>query len=229
MHPVNRVQGLVWDCRASQADLWHSGTAATIKRLGRVNDDIFHYSDVIMGATGSKSTSLTIVYSAVYSDADQRKHQGSASLAFVWGIHRWPVNSPHKWPVTRKMFPLDDVIMDCRASQADLWHSGTASTVKRLGRVNDGIFAAIIWQRDWHSILFSQELWDITLRTPEYSGQSRSIPCLLMTWQCCVAGSSTCMILATWVWYVNVDLGTCTVATNSAQMSWNETKYLRLL
>ena len=40
-----------------------------------------------------------------------RKHQSSASLAFVRGIHRGPVNSPHKWPVTRKMFPLDDVIM----------------------------------------------------------------------------------------------------------------------
>ena len=40
-----------------------------------------------------------------------RKHQSSASLALVRGIHRWPVNSPHKWPVTRKMFPFDDVIM----------------------------------------------------------------------------------------------------------------------
>ena len=46
-----------------------------------------------------------------YSGADQRKHQSSASLAFVRGIHRWPVNSPHKGPVTRKMFPFDDVIM----------------------------------------------------------------------------------------------------------------------
>ena len=35
------------------------------------------------------------------------------SLAFVRGIHWWLVNSPHKWPVTRKMFPFDDVIMDC--------------------------------------------------------------------------------------------------------------------
>ena len=70
-----------------------------------------HYNDVIMGAIASQITSLTIVYSAVYSDTDQRKHQSSASLAFVWGIHRWPVNSPHKWPVTRKMFPFDDVIM----------------------------------------------------------------------------------------------------------------------
>ena len=64
-----------------------------------------------MGAMASQITSLTIVYSTVYSGADQRKHQSSASLAFVWGIHRGPVNSPHKGPVTRKIFPFDDVIM----------------------------------------------------------------------------------------------------------------------
>ena len=61
----------------------------------------------------SQITSRTIVCSTVYSVADQRKHQSSASLAFVRGIHRWPVNSPHKGPVTRKMFPFDDVIMGC--------------------------------------------------------------------------------------------------------------------
>ena len=54
-----------------------------------------------MGVMVSRISSLTIVYSTVYSGADQ----SSASLAFVWGIHRWPVNSPHKWAVTRKMFP----------------------------------------------------------------------------------------------------------------------------
>ena len=64
-----------------------------------------------MGAIASQITSLTIVYSAVYSDADQRKHESSASLAFVWGIHREPVNSPHKWPVTWKMSLFGDVIM----------------------------------------------------------------------------------------------------------------------
>ena len=53
-----------------------------------------------------------IVYSTVYSGADQSKHQSSASLAFVWGIHRGPKNSLPKWPVTRKMFPFDDVIMN---------------------------------------------------------------------------------------------------------------------
>ena len=77
------------------------------------NHDVGHiyYTDVIMGAMASQITSLTIVYSTVYSGADQRKYQSSASLAFVKGIHRGPVNSPHKWPVTRKMFPFDDVIM----------------------------------------------------------------------------------------------------------------------
>ena len=64
-----------------------------------------------MGSMASQITSLTIVYLAIYSGSDQRKHQSSTSLAFVWGIHRGPVNSPHKWPVTRKMFPFDDVIM----------------------------------------------------------------------------------------------------------------------
>ena len=64
-----------------------------------------------MRAMASQVTSLTIVYSSVYSGADQWTYQSSASLAFVWGIHRWPVNSPHKWPVTRKMFPYDNVIM----------------------------------------------------------------------------------------------------------------------
>ena len=64
-----------------------------------------------MSTMVSQITSLTIVYSSVYSGADQRKHQSSASLAFVWGIHRWPVNSPHKGPVTRNFFSFDDIIM----------------------------------------------------------------------------------------------------------------------
>ena len=64
---------------------------------------LFHYNNVIMGAIAPQITSPTTVYSIVYSDADQRKHQSSTSLTSVWGIHRGPVNSPHKWPVTRKM------------------------------------------------------------------------------------------------------------------------------
>ena len=72
-------------------------------------DGATHYTDAVMGAMASQITSLN---STVYSGADQRKHQSFASLTLVWGIHRGPVNSPHKWPVTRKMFPFDDVIME---------------------------------------------------------------------------------------------------------------------
>ena len=72
---------------------------------------IRHYSDVIMSSKASQFTSIRIVYSTVYLGADHRKYQSSASLAFVRGIHRLPVNSPHKRPVTRKIFPFDDVIM----------------------------------------------------------------------------------------------------------------------
>ena len=75
------------------------------------NPQTQHYGDVIMGAVASQITSLANVYSTVYSDTEQRKHLSSASLAFVRGIHRTPVNSPHRCPVTRKMFPFDDVIM----------------------------------------------------------------------------------------------------------------------
>ena len=84
-----------------------------LRTIQRVNGQshINHYSDVTMSAIASLITSLTIVYSTVCSGADQTKHQSSVSLAFVQGIHRWPVNSPHKWPIARKMFPFDDVIM----------------------------------------------------------------------------------------------------------------------
>ena len=71
-----------------------------------------HYNDVIMSAMASKITSLTIVFSTVYSGADQRRHQSSALLAFfLRGMHRWPVNSTHKCPETRDMFPFDNVII----------------------------------------------------------------------------------------------------------------------
>ena len=74
-------------------------------------DIIIHYNSVIMSAMAYQITSLTIVYSTVYSGADQRKHQSYVSLAFVRGIHRWLVNSPHKEPVMRKTYPYDDAII----------------------------------------------------------------------------------------------------------------------
>ena len=86
-----------------------------------------------MGAIASQITNLRIVFSNVYSDADQRKHQSSASQAFVRGIHRWPVNSPHKWPVTQKMFPFDDIKMGLSFvrvwGENYLYHNCTTLTV----------------------------------------------------------------------------------------------------
>ena len=70
-----------------------------------------HYTDVIMSTVASQITKVSIVCcSTVCSDADQRKYQGIASLAFVKGIHRWPTDPPIG-PVTQKLFSFDDVII----------------------------------------------------------------------------------------------------------------------
>ena len=80
-----------------------------------------------MGAIASRITGVPVVYSSICSGADQRKHQSFAPLAFLRGIHWWPMKSPHKGPVTRKMFPFDHVIMcimDVRAiTDAVKWES----------------------------------------------------------------------------------------------------------
>ena len=73
-----------------------------------------HYSDVIMSKVSSQIPGVSMVCSAVYLGVDQRKHQRSASVPFVRGIQRWHMNSPHKGPVARKMFPYDDVIVGSR-------------------------------------------------------------------------------------------------------------------
>ena len=75
---------------------------------------LWHSCDVITSALVSKITSVSILGSTACSGVDQRKHISSASLSLVRKIQRWPVNSPHKGPVTRKIFPLDDVIMVCK-------------------------------------------------------------------------------------------------------------------
>ena len=110
-HEGNFINRLVTTATATA-----TATIATTATVAADDDTITitHYNDAIMGAMASQITSLTIVYSTVYSSADQRTHQSSTSLAFVRGIHRWPVNSPHKWPVTLKMFPFDEVIMHHR-------------------------------------------------------------------------------------------------------------------
>ena len=95
-------------------ELWHGWVITSCKSnmwlLIHV-PNLVHCSDVIMSAMASQITSITIVYWTVSSGANQRKHYSSPWQAFVWGIHRLPMNSPHKGPVTRKMFSFDDVIM----------------------------------------------------------------------------------------------------------------------
>ena len=86
--------------------LWRQINSASLLPEGRYN----HYTDVIMSAMACQITGISLAYWTVYSDENQRKRQSSASLALLRGIHRWPVNSQHKRPVTLKMFPLDDVI-----------------------------------------------------------------------------------------------------------------------
>ena len=106
--------GYVWAWMSNHIPQKSLGWNYLSMPLSQINH--INYSDVIMSAIASQTTSLTIVYSTVYSGAYRRKHQSSASLAFVRGIHRSPVNSPHKGPVTQKMFPFDDVIMQQKMS-----------------------------------------------------------------------------------------------------------------
>ena len=94
---------------------WNNFSILKLQRCNRCSLGIdikwFHYSGAVISTMAYQITSLTIIYATVDLSADQRKHQSSASLAFVWGIHRSPVNSPHKGPVIRKTFPFDDVII----------------------------------------------------------------------------------------------------------------------
>ena len=114
---------MCWVFIARNVSSQHRDGVTTDLILLNMKNNTFHYIDVIMIAMTSQITSLTIVYSTAYSGVDQRKHQSYASLAFVRGIHRWPVNSPHKGPVTRKMFPFDDDM------SSDFHHNSSESVV----------------------------------------------------------------------------------------------------
>ena len=87
-HILNSLEGSQFTCLPWQCSPEISQSHLQLAWKG-------HYNDIIMGTMASQITSLTIVYSIVYSGTDQRKHQSSASLAFVRGIHQGQVNSPH--------------------------------------------------------------------------------------------------------------------------------------
>ena len=87
MIPLNKHSSIRWYETPLRAYMWYVASLYQVQ----------HYSDVIMGAMASQITGVSIVYLIVSSGADRRKHQSSASLAFV---------RVHKGPVTRKCFHL---------------------------------------------------------------------------------------------------------------------------
>ena len=105
----------------------------------------YHYSDTIMSAMASQTTGVSIVYSTVCWGVVQRKHQSPASLAFVRGIHWWPVNSPHKVPLTRKIIPFDAVIILPGYQQPWYWQC-------KINRAKSSVFAA--WKEFHHITCF---------------------------------------------------------------------------
>ena len=148
-HPYLTFKGELWGCL-----LWVLRRKITARYPERTEP---HYNDVIISAMVSQITSASIffVYSAVCSGTDQRKHQSSASLAFVRGIHRLPVNSPHKGPVTRQMFPFDDVIMQfhimhvtavlfVRVCEKVLWRFNTYNALKTKGRQKSTTLSSLV-------------------------------------------------------------------------------------
>ena len=124
-----------------------------------------HYNGVIMSAMASQITGVSIVNSTICSGVDQRKHQGSASLAFVRGIHRSLVNSPHKGPVTRKMFPFDDIIMACEVLVSDICWSSQVGVDDHDCWVRDayGIYFAIVFVFPiWYIVVTCNHGYDTT-------------------------------------------------------------------
>ena len=87
---------ITWHCPQTKLSLMWTGELPVLPLYIRCTTLQLHYIYVIMSAIASQITSLTIVYSTVHSDADERKLQSSASLAFGMGINRWPVTSRTK-------------------------------------------------------------------------------------------------------------------------------------
>ena len=110
---------------------------------------------------------LTIVYSTVESCADQRKHQSSASLAFVRKIYLSPVNSPHKGWVTRKIFPFDDVILRLEFQRNELkcvmnrgYIRNTFTNEQEWTGINK-IYVRNSWDTLWMARMLSQHVTNI--------------------------------------------------------------------
>ena len=131
-----------------------------------------HYNDAIMGAIASQITCPAIVYSIVYSDADQRKHPSPASLALC--------ESPHKWPVTRKMFPFNDVIVvfECNI----IW-----KTLLRLSNFNTEMvyaFESVIYGTNRNRLLRTTMSSCICTQLSAMSMTQTPARCNCVIWEC---------------------------------------------
>ena len=121
-HKGKVIWWITWKAVEEMVMLLVVWVSMTLKQ-SHCNETLWHYGDVIMGTIASQITSLIWLFTQPFIQTQiKKKHQSSTSLAFVRGIHRRLVNSLHKWPVTRKMFPFDDIIMDT-ITVVYHWHS----------------------------------------------------------------------------------------------------------
>ena len=159
-----------------------------------------HYNDVIMSTMASQITSLTVVYSSVYSVADERKHQSSVSLAFVRGIRRRPVNSPYKGLVTRKMFLFDDAIMILHWRPVGQFFLGSVA-VKQAWR---------IWLDISHAATSKNWYYNHTGHTNTvyifhvhmiYDGDIWPLVCVNLAMVDCGSSANVNTLLQRWVWW----------------------------
>ena len=152
-----------------------------------------------MGAMTSQITSVSVIYSTDCLGGDQRMNQSSASLAFVRGIHWWPVNSPHKGPVTRKMFPFDDVTMYLPWTP-HIWPMsstyGMPFVSSRPGRSSTLVTAIIccihyrvVFDPCFAVVKYPSVLPIFFRTTSLIQGQSHDFPTVYQSWRICVERS----------------------------------------
>ena len=146
-----------------------------------------------MSAMASQIAGVSIVCSTVCSGTDQRKQQSFASLVFVRGIHWWSADSPHKGPVTRKIFPLDDVIMDYSCGQPVEIHGIFCMFNKNSFKIKSK--SNHTHHNPWHLCftwsqvirkcqIIASSTWPLSFLVlkSEYSRRTWPIPWYLMTW-----------------------------------------------
>ena len=125
-----------------------------------------------MGPMASQITSVSSVYSTVFSDADKRKHQSSVSLDFVRVIHWWLVNSPHKGPIMRKMFLFYDVIMKLTIIGSD--NGFSSCQCQAVIWTNAGIL--LIWR-------LGTNFNEMLIKTPTFSFKKMHLKMLSAKWR----------------------------------------------